>query len=310
MAVTPRSSATRAADLSTAHEPHAVSVTHPDKVLWPAEGITKGDLIAYYRTVAPLLLPHIAHRPLVLRPFPNGVTAKGYYRQSLPSTAPAWLLRYHHVAKADQRPNDMLVVDGEPALVWLANQAAIEVHPWLSRTDRPERPDYVVFDLDIVRPELFPRALEVALLVRDELARRGLDGCPKTSGGDGVHVYVPIRRGPSYDTTREWAHALAVRLERDRPELIATESGIAGREDKVLVDYTQNALGRTTVAPYSVRPRPGATVSAPLTWQEVEEGRLRPGDFTIHTLPERVARVGDLFRRALDGGQKLAGQAS
>lgn len=307
MAVTRHSSAARTSGPDSGRNGHAVAVTHPDRVLWPGDGITKGDLIAYYRTVSPLLLPHIAGRPLVLRPFPNGVTAPGYYRQTLPAAAPAWLPRYRHVAKADQRPNEMLVVDGEPALVWLANQAAIEIHAWLSRTDHPTLPDFVVFDLDIVRPELFPCALAVALLLRDELSRRGLQGFPKTSGGDGLHVYVPVRRGPGYDATRVWAHALATRLEQARPDLIATESSIAGREDKVLVDYAQNALGRTTAAPYSVRPRPGATVSAPLTWREVEAGRVRPGDFTIRTLPERVTRVGDLFRPVLDGGQDLAG---
>lgn len=282
-----------------------VAITNPDKVLWPADAITKGDLIAYYRAVAPVLLPHILDRPLVLKPYPDGIAGKSFYRQTLPRSAPDWLPRYRHAAKADGRINEMPVLDGEAALVWVANQAAIELHPWLSRTDRPKQPDYVVFDLDIVRPELFDRVLAVALLLRDELARLGLTGHPKTTGGDGLHVYVPIARGPEYEHTRAWAQALAERLERAHPALVSTDVGLSGREEKVLVDYAQNSLGRTTVAPYSVRPRPGATVSAPLTWQEVEEGRVRPAHVTLRTMPERLAAAGDLFAPVLAGGQTL-----
>ena len=284
---------------------YEVAVTNPDKPLWPAEGITKADLVAYERAVAPALLPHLRARPLVMKPYPNGITGKFFYRQTLPRSAPAWLPRYRYTAKADGRVNEMPVVDGEAALVWLANQAAIELHAWLSRTDRPDQPDYVVFDLDIVRPELFPRVLRVALLIREELERLGLRGYPKTSGGDGLHVYVPIERAPQYDATRAWAEELARRLGQAHPELIATESVIEGREEKVLIDYAQNSLGRTTVAAYSARPKAGATVSTPLHWDEVEQGQVRPADFTLRTVPQRLAELGDLFAPVLAGGQAL-----
>jgi bifunctional non-homologous end joining protein LigD len=287
----------------------AVAVTHPEKVLWPDDGITKGDLVGYYRAVAGTVLAHLRGRPLVLKPFPRGVNAPAYYRQSLPRTAPEWLPRYHYTARADGGVNDMAMADSEDALIWLANQAAIELHPWLSRTDAPQQPDFVVFDLDILRAELFERALEVALLLRDALAEMGLRGYPKTTGGDGMHVYVPLDRGPDFARTRAFANAVAVRLERERPRLIATVSAMVGREEKVLVDYAQNALGKTTVAAYSVRPRPGATVSTPLAWDEVEAGRVRPGDFTIRTVPERLARRGDLFAPVLAGGQSLPSNA-
>jgi bifunctional non-homologous end joining protein LigD len=280
-------------------------ITHPERVLWPDEGITKGELAAYYRQMAPTTLPHLRGRPLVMRPFPGGISRPAYYRQSLPRTAPAWLARFRYTAHSDRRVNEMLVVDGEPALRWLVNQSAIELHPWLSRTDAPDLPDFVVFDLDVVRPELFDRALAVAGGLRGELDRLGLRGYPKTSGGDGLHVYVPVDRGPTYAQTRAWALALARRLERAHPDLVSTDSRIAGREHRVLVDYGQNALGRTTVAAYSVRPRHGAPVSTPLTWDEVEQGRVRPAQFTLRTVPERVAAHGDLFAPVLAGGQRL-----
>lgn len=283
----------------------AVEVTHPERVLWPDDGITKGDLASYYTGVADIVLAHVRGRPLVLKPYPRGINAPAYYRQSLPKTAPDWLPRYSYTARADGGVNEMALADSEEALLWLANQAAIELHPWLSRTDAPEQPDFVVFDLDVLRPELFEKALQVALLLRDALNEMGLHGYPKTSGGDGVHVYVPIERGPSYTQTRSFANAVAVRLERVHPTLVSTASAMAGREQKVLVDYAQNALGKTTVAAYSVRPRPGATVSTPITWDEVEAGKLHPGDFTIRTVPQRLAQRGDLFAPVLEGGQTL-----
>lgn len=282
-----------------------VAVTHPEKVLWPGEGITKSDLAAYYRTIAPVLLPHLHDRPLVMRPYPRGVTAPSYYRQTLPATAPDWLPRYQHVAKADGRPNAMPLAQSEAVLVWLANQAAIELHAWLSRVDRPDAPDFVVFDLDVVDGSLFPLVLRVASLLREELERAGLQGYAKTSGGDGVHIYVPIARGPTFEDTRAWAVGIAERLRERHPDRVATDARLFGRAEKVLVDYAQNSLGRTTAAVYSVRPRPGATVSTPLRWEEVEAGQIRPGDFTIHTAPARVTAVGDLFAPVLAGGQGL-----
>ena len=282
-----------------------VEVTHPEKVLWPEEGITKGDLAAYYRTMAPVLLPHLHDRPLVMRPYPRGIAAPSYYRQTLPATAPDWLPRYAHVAKADGKPNAMPLAQHEAVLVWLANQAAIELHAWLSRVDRPDAPDFVVFDLDVVDGGLFPLALRVAVLLREELERAGLHGYAKTSGGDGVHIYVPITRGPSFEDTRTWAVGLAEHLREQHPDLVATDARLAGRAEKVLVDYAQNSHGRTTAAVYSVRPRPGATVSTPLLWEEVEAGQIRPRDFTIRTVPARVEEVGDLFAPVLVGGQEL-----
>ena len=280
-------------------------VTNPEKPLWPDEGITKLELIRYYQAVAPVILPHLRDRPLVMRPFPNGIGGRSYYRQTLPRTAPAWMPRWEHVPHPGAEPNQMPLARDAAALTWLANQAAIEMHPWLSRIDRPEHPDFVVFDLDVLDAALFPRALEAALRVREAVAAQGLACYAKTSGGDGVHVYIPIRRGPSFERTRAWALRLAEGLRAAAPDLFTTESQIAGRERLVLIDYAQNAMGKTTVAAYSVRPRPGATVSMPLAWDEVERGAVRPGDFTLRTAPPRIAERGDLFAPVLQGTEAL-----
>ena len=179
------------------------------------------------------------------------------------------------------------------------------MRPWLSRIDALERPYFVVFDRDVLDARYFGRALQVGLVLRDAVAARGLAAYPKTTGGDGIHIYVPIRRGPPFEETRAWALALAESLRAAHPELITTESRIAGREHLVLIDYAQNGMGKTTVAPYSLRPRPGATVSMPLTWQEVEAGRIRPGDFTMRTAPRRLAKHGDLYAPVLAGTARL-----
>jgi bifunctional non-homologous end joining protein LigD len=280
-------------------------VTNPEKVLWPGERITKGELVRYYQEVAPVLLPHLHDRPLVMKPYPNGIEGRFYYRQTLPKTAPAWLPQWTHTPRAGAQPNHMPLAQDRAALTWLANQAAIEVHPWLSRVDAPEQPDYVVFDLDILEPTLFPRLLEASLIVREAVEHHGLAAYPKTTGGDGLHLYVPIRRGATFDETREWALSLANALRDAHPGVFSTESKIAGRERLVLIDYAQNALGKTTVAPYSVRPRPGATVSMPVTWDEIKAGRIRPADFSIGTVPARIRERGDLFAPVLNGSEPL-----
>jgi bifunctional non-homologous end joining protein LigD len=278
-------------------------VTSPQKLLWPDEGITKLDLVTYYQTVAPAILPHLRDRPLVMRPYPNGIGGRSYYRQTLPRTAPAWMPRWEHVPMAGAGRNQMPLAQDVAALTWLANQAAIEMHPWLSRIDAPERPDFVVFDLDVMSGDLFPLALRGAPLVRDAVEAQGLRCYAKTTGGDGVHVYVPIRRGPTFEQTRDWARRLAEGLRARQPDLFTTESQIAGRERLVLIDYAQNAMGKTTVCAYGVRPRPGAPVSMPLTWDELV--KAHPLDFRITNAPERLAQTGDRWKDALTKKQSL-----
>jgi bifunctional non-homologous end joining protein LigD len=282
-----------------------VAVSHLSKLFWPAAGLTKGDLLNYYRAIGPVLLPYIKDRPLVMKPFPNGAGGASYYRQNLPATAPDWLQRFQTESTSVRRTKQMPVVNDLAALIWLVNQAAIEIHPWLSRIDRPERPDVIVFDLDVTSPESFPLALAIADRLRLALEHLGLQAFPKTSGGDGLHVYVPVEREYSYRETRAWAQRLASGLASEDPTQVTTESALQGRRAKVLIDYAQNGFGKTTVAPYSVRPRLEATVSAPLTWEEVQGSTVRPQDFRLQTMSDRLARSGDLWQPLLGMRQRL-----
>jgi bifunctional non-homologous end joining protein LigD len=272
-----------------------VAVSNLEKIFWPDDGITKGDLLAYYRDLGATLLPYIAERPLVMKPYPDGIAGSHYFRQNLPEHAPEWLDRFETMPLTEHRVKQMPVANDLASLIWVVNQAAIELHPWLSRTSSPEHPDLAVFDLDVASIDRFPLALEVALLVRRELSNLGLDSYPKTSGSHGLHIYVPLDGRDAFDVTHAWARNIAERIEQRRADLVTTDAAKAGRADRVLVDYAQNSFGKTTVAPYSVRPTPGARVSAPLSWDEVETHEVRPQDFTLRSMQKRLERNGDLF---------------
>ena len=270
-----------------------IDLSHLERVLWPALGYTKRDLVAYYRAVAPVILPYLMDHPLTLRAFPNGVEGYGYYLRDLPDGAPDWLrcARYHPETREGERC--VPLVDDEAGLVWYAGRDAVEVHLWPSTEHALDRPDWAVLDLDPGADVPFERVLEAALLVRDELARLGLSGLPKTSGGRGVHIFVPIEPADPYDAVRDWVKALAERLSRERPDLVATAGGRTHLPGLVAVDHAQNSLGRNTAAPYTARATAEATVSTPLTWAEVESARVRPGDFTIRNVPARLQGSGD-----------------
>ena len=282
-----------------------VRVSNLDKLFWPSLGLTKRELLAYYLDLSPEVLPYLHGRPLVLKAYPDGADGPYYFRQDLPQYAPAWLRRYETQPVSRRRTKRMPIVEDRASLVWLANQGAIELHPWLSTVAAPERPDYVMFDLDVESVEYFSLALEAASLLRAMLGRLDVQAFPKTSGGNGLHVLIPIATLYSFDETRAWVRAVAERLQQRHPQLVTTSSARQGREKKVLVDYAQNGFGKTTVAPYSVRPRPEATVSAPLSWAEVEAGRVRPADFWIGSLRRRVEEHGDLFTPSRGLAQRL-----
>ncbi len=274
-------------------------------MLWPEAGLTKRDLAEYYLSVAPYLLPFMQDRALTLRPFPRGVGAPGFYLQDAPKGAPAWLPTWRDVAPSTGRPVAH-VVGGDPrTLIWLAQYNAIEVHAWLSRIDRPDEPDFAVVDLDPGERTPFGQVVEAARRFKAELDAAELAGFPKVTGSSGIHIFVPIERGPSFDAVREWMHRLALRVERAAPDLVTTDPRIAGRGDRVFLDYAQNSRGRTTVAPYSVRPRPGAPVAAPLRWEDLGDPELRADRWTIRTMARRIREVGDLVAVMLRCRQKL-----
>ncbi len=284
-----------------------LKLSNLDKVFWPGEGITKGDLIDYYRSVADIVVPQIEGRPFTMKRYPDGITAKPFFQKNAPSHMPDWIPTAEFPATSrDTREKRMInypLVNEEAALLWMANMGCIDLNAWCSRADRPDRPDFALFDLDPTPEAGFAAAAEVALLVRDALDAVGLRGYPKTSGADGVHVLVPLARRYGYDQTRAVVLAISRALASMRPELVTTEWSKAKRRG-VLIDANQNGPGRTIAFAYSVRPMPGAPVSAPVTWDELAAG-VTPGDFTMAVMHDRISRHGDLYAPVLEDHQAL-----
>ncbi len=281
-----------------------IDIRNADKVFWPQLGLTKGDLVNYYVDVAPWLLPHLKGRPFTMEPFPNGVGGRSYFRWEVPSYAPRWVHRWAYHAVTEERVIDMVVIEGLPELVWVADQGCIEMHPWLSRCDDPTHPDLALFDLDPGPGSGLAQCLQVGAWVHAALHRLGLRSYAKTTGHEGLHVLVPIERRYTFEQVRTWVHTFSLSLAADHPKEVTLDKALEHRKGRVLIDYSQNALGKSVVSAYSVRATPEATVSMPLTWQEVARGRIRPLDFTVLTVPERLRSVGDLLA-PLAKGQAL-----
>jgi len=277
-----------------------------DKPFWPQEELTKGDLLAYYRDVAPVLVPHLRGRPFTMKRYPDGWQGKHFFQKDAPGHMPDWIKTAPFPASTrsgDTRTIDYALVDDELALLWMVNMGCIDMNAWTSRIDRPDRPDWVVFDLDPSEDVGFDEVVETALLVREALELLSLQSFPKTSGSRGIHVLVPLARRHTYEDTRSFASIVAGALARAHPGLVTTEWAKHKRRG-VLVDANQNGQGRTTASVYSVRPRAGAPVSAPLGWEEVRAG-LDPSAFTMGEVLDRVAREGDLFAPVLELRQSL-----
>jgi len=285
----------------------ALRLSNLDKLFWPGEGITKGDLISYYRDVAPVLVPHLRNRPFTMKRYPDGWQGKHFFQKDAPSHMPAWIptFSYRSTSRATREKRTLRypLVNDELALLWMANMGCIDMNTWYSRVDRPARPDWVLFDLDPSPDVGFPEVVRVALLVKDVLDALGLVGFPKTSGADGFHVLVPVVRRYSYDQTRELAEIVAGTLARLHRGLVTTEWARAKRRG-VLIDANQNGEGKTIASVYSVRPRAGAPVSTPLRWEEVTES-LDPASFTMEVVLDRIAREGDLHAGVLTARQSL-----
>ena len=277
-----------------------------DKPFWPEEGITKGDLVAYYRDVAEVLVPHLRSRPFTMKRYPDGWQGKHFFQKQAPTHMPSWIKRAPFPAstrEGEKKVIDYALVDDELALLWMVNMACIDMHVWSSRADRPDRPDWVMFDLDPAEGATFDDVVTVAGLVRETLDLLDLEGFPKTSGSRGIHVLVPIARRHTFGEAREFAAIVAGALARAHPGLVTTEWTKSKRRG-VLVDANQNGPGKTNASVYSVRPRAGAPVSAPLRWDEVQPG-LDLASFTMDAVLDRVARDGDLFAGVLHGKQSL-----
>ena len=282
-----------------------VRVTSLDRPYWPEDSLTKGDMLAYYRELAPVLLPYLEDRPVTPVVYPRGIAGPKYYRRERPDTAPDWVRSAEYQTATDKHLIQVLLIDDEAGLIWLANSGAIELHVWGARLPDLAMADLVVFDLDPGDVATFKDVLRAASLLHERLDQLGLKSYPKTSGGDGLHVFLPLAPGHTFEVVRDWVKSLAEELEAAHPKLIAVSHGPTHRGKHVTIDHAQNSVGRNTAAPYTVRARPGAPVSTPLTWREVEDGKVRPGDLTLETVPRRLKKLGDLFAPVLAGGQRL-----
>ncbi|HUO50803.1 MAG TPA: non-homologous end-joining DNA ligase [Candidatus Paceibacterota bacterium] len=267
--------------------------THREKIFWPQAGYTKGDLIDYYERIAPTILPYLKDRPVVLKRFPNGIKQQSFFQKNLSGTPPFFVKTATLRAK-NGRDIRYVLCNNRQTLAYVANLAAIELHPWSSLAKRPNYPDAMIFDLDPGPQTTFDDVIEAACAVRALLDELRLPSCVKTSGKRGMHVSVPLTAKSEYDDVRRYALALSHILAARHPQLLTATRGEEHRLGKIFIDYLRNAEGQTAVAPYSLRATSGATVSTPLEWSEVKKG-LDPAKFTIKTIWKRLEKKGDLW---------------
>ncbi len=295
---------------------HDLKLTNLDKPLFEPRAagpgkdpITKRELIRYFARIAPAILPHLADRPLNLQRFPNGAGAPGFWQKNLPDTSPRWLTRWHETGvdgRTDRNANDHLLADGVAALCWLGNQASFEIHAWTGKLPEPWQPTFAYIDIDPGERTTWDETLVLARLYRAALEHLGVRGYPKTTGKRGIQVWIPVEHGRyDFGDTSAWVEKVSRAVGATVPDLVSWEWAKEARKGRARLDYTQNASIKTLVAPYSVRPAPGAPVSAPIAWDELDDPDLRPDRWTIRDIVERVERVGDLFAAAQTDAQVL-----
>jgi bifunctional non-homologous end joining protein LigD len=270
-----------------------VKITHPEKVLFPEDGITKGELASYYEAIAPVMLPHIRRRPITMERYPAGIDKKGFWQKDVSKGFPEWLERIE-VPKKDGTVHHPLVIDVR-SLLWVTNQNTITQHVWTSRAPKLYYPDVCVFDLDPSREDEPEMLRAAALGVRDLLTELGLASWVKTSGSKGFHILVSLDGKSQTGEVARFAHAVGTLLVERDPAHLTQEFSKADRGGRILVDTGRNGYSATFAAAYTVRAKPGAPVSAPCTWEEVERGHVGPRTFTLRTMADRIAKVGDLW---------------
>ncbi len=281
-------------------EGHELKFTHLDKIYWPADQINKRDLLNYYHQMAPFILPYLTGRPQTLNRFPNGIGGKAFYQKDVTGKVPDWMETFLYHSGTENQDKHFLVCSGEASLLYMANLGAIEINPWSSRVDRPDNPDWCVLDLDPDR-NTFNQVIQAARVARKVLEGIGITSFPKTSGSTGIHIYIPLGAKYTYGQSREFARMIAGMVHEQTEKFTSMERSLEKRKGKMYLDFLQNRPQATLAAPYSLRPKPGATVSMPLDWDEVKPG-LKMKDFTIFNAVARVRREGDLFRGVLGKG--------
>jgi len=284
--------------------PGRVKFSNLDKVFWPAEGFTKGDMIGFYEAVADTLLPYLRDRPIHLNRFPDGIDGKSFYQKDAKPQTPEWIRTADIASRHRGDSIRYMVCDERDTLLYIANLGSIDLHPWMSRVESPDSPDWAVIDLD-PKEAPFNDVIRIAREVGRVLRGLGLHPLLKTSGASGLHIFIGLEPGYTYDHATMFCESVARIVARDLPEIATVERAISQREGKVYIDFGQNRKGQTVVPPYVVRPVRGATVSTPLAWDELEKD-LHPSHHTIQTVPERLAAQGDLFRPVLSKPESLA----
>lgn len=281
---------------------HEVELTNLNKIFWPEKKLTKGDLLDYYNTISETILPYLKDRPLSLKRTPNGIKDSGFFQKDIDvEKSPKWLLTEPVYSESNDKNIDYLVCNDKATLMYMVNLGCIEINPWMSRIQHLEKPDYLVIDLDPVDID-FEAVKETALAVKEVLDEHELSGYCKTSGSKGIHIFIPFEARNTYEKTRAWAKAIATETRKKLPNITSMERSPKNRKKKVYLDYLQNSAGQTIAAPYSARPKPGATVSAPLEWAELDKN-LKLADFTIENMQERLKDKGDLWKNMLKGKQ-------
>ena len=286
-----------------------LSLTNLDKILYPATGFTKGQVVDYYVRIAPVLVPHLAGRPLTMKRYPGGVDQEYFFEKNAPMHRPDWVKTAPVWSEGNKRTIHYLLANDLPTLVWIANLASIELHPSLSLSTDITMPTMIVFDLDPGPPANIVQCAQVGLWVREIFDHFGLQSFPKTSGSKGLQIYVPLNTKTTYEQTKAFAHALARLLEHEHPELVVSDMKKAVRTNKVFVDWSQNDQHKTTISVYSLRAREHPTVSTPVTWEEVEQARKKKDAgrlvFEAKDVLARVEKMGDLFEPVQKLKQKL-----
>jgi bifunctional non-homologous end joining protein LigD len=283
---------------------HELKFSNLDKIFWPDEKITKRDLINYYYQVAPFILPYLKGRPQSMNRFPDGINGEGFYFKDITGKAPDWIERYGYTSDSDHRERQYLVGSDEATLLYMANLACIEMNPWNSTVKKPDNPTYCIIDLDPDKNS-FDQVIETALVTKQLLDDMGVPSYCKTSGSTGLHIYIPLANKYTYEQSKEFARVIVTLIHRELPKFTTIERQISNRNGKMYLDFLQNRPHATIASVYSLRPKPGATVSMPLEWDEVKKG-LRMKDFTIFNAVERLESLGDIFKPVLGKGIDLA----
>ncbi|MCE7042382.1 DNA ligase D [Dyadobacter sp. CY312] len=283
---------------------HELKFTNLNKIYWPDEKIAKRDLINYYYQVAPFILPYLKDRPESLNRFPGGIKGPSFYQKDVTRKVPEWMTRYRYQSSDDPEDKNYLVANDEATLLYMANLGAIEINPWSSTTDNPDHPTWCIIDLDPAPKTTFEQVIEAAQVTKSVLDQLGAASYPKTSGSTGIHIYIPLGGKYTYEQSKEFARVIVTLVNEQIPDFTSLERAVKARKGKMYLDFLQNRPGATLAAPYSVRPKPGATVSMPLHWEEVKPG-LKMSDFTIFNTMQRIKEVGDLFLPVLGKGIDL-----